>query len=79
MSGSFSWLGVESKEIIFLNDFHWDRTILPWKDMLSLLEGDEVNFSAPKTNYAKDIKLTKDAPIFATADKCFSKGQNCTV
>ena len=78
-AGSFAWLGVEEKEIVFLNDFRWERTILPWKDMLLLLEGDEVSFSAPKTNYTKDIKFTKDSPIFATADKCFQKGPTFAV
>lgn len=78
-TGSFAWLGVEKAEMIFLNDFRWDRTIISWKDFLLLLEGDELHFPAPKTNYAEDILFNRDTPIFATADKCFEKGGNCGI
>ena len=78
-TGSFAWLGVEKAEMIFLNDFRWDRTVIAWKDFLLLLEGDEVHFPAPKTNYAEDILFDHDTPIFATADKCFQKGPNCGI
>ena len=73
-TGSFAWLGVENAEVIFLNDFRWERTIISWKDFLLLLEGDELHFPAPKTTYAHDILFNKDTPIFATADQCFEKG-----
>ena len=45
---SYAWLGVENKEVIFLNDFRWSPVILPWADMLLLLEGHVVHFAAPK-------------------------------
>ena len=64
---SYAWLGVENKEVIFLNDFRWSPVILPWADMLLLLEGHVVHFAAPKTNYSKDIEFTRDTPVFATA------------
>ena len=71
--GTFAWLGVENAEIIFLNDFRWDKKIISWKDFLLLLEGDELHFSAPKTSYAQDILFDKDTPVFATADECFKR------
>ena len=74
-TGSFAWLGIENAEIIFLNDFRWDPTIIAWKDFLLLLEGDELHFPAPKTSYPQDIFFNKDTPIFATADDCFKKSR----
>ena len=64
---SYAWLGVEDKELIFLNDFRWSPTIIPWSDFLLLLEGHIVHFAAPKTTYNQDIEFSKDTPIFATA------------
>ena len=66
-SCSYAWLGVEDKEVIFLNDFRYSTVILPWSDMLLLLEGHVVHFAAPKTTYSKDIEFSKDTPIFATS------------
>ncbi len=66
-TGSFAWVGVEEKEVIFLNDFRWDKTIITWADLLLLLEGQLVHFPAPKTHYAQDICLEKDTPIFCTS------------
>ena len=52
---SFAWVGVENCEIIFLNDFRWCGQIIPWHNLLLLLEGQIVRFPAPKTHYAQDI------------------------
>ena len=49
---SYVWLGVEDTEVIFLNDFRYTPAILPWSDMLLLLESHVVHFAAPKTSYA---------------------------
>ena len=78
-TGSFAWLGVEKAEMIFLNDFRWDKTLISWKDFLLLLEGDELHFPAPKTSYSEDILFDRDTPIFCTADECFKKGANCPI
>ena len=64
---SYAWLGIEEKEVIFLNDFRYTPAILPWSDMLLLLEGHVVHFAAPKTSYARDIEFTSDTPVFATS------------
>ena len=66
-SGTFAWVGVEEAEIIFLNDFRWSERILPWQDMLRLLEGDKIHVPTPKTHFAQDIILEKDTPMFCTA------------
>jgi len=63
----YAWLGVEDKKVIFLNDFSWSPCILPWSNMLLLLEGHVVHFATPKTSYSKHIEFSCDAPLFATA------------
>ena len=41
--------------------------MLPWQDLLLLLEGQPVHFSAPKTHCTQDIAFEKDTPIFCTS------------
>ena len=45
-STTLAWVGTESAEIIFVNDFRWSAQVLPWQDLLLLLEGQPVHFSA---------------------------------
>ena len=66
-SGTFAWVGVENAECIFLNDFRWNDKMIPWHDLLLLLEGEPVHFPAPKTHFAEDILLETDIPVFATS------------
>ena len=66
-SSSFAWVGAENAEVIFLNDFRWSPQLLPWHDLLLLLEGESVHLPAPKTHFAQDILMTNDTPIFATS------------
>ena len=66
-SGTFPWVGVEKNECIFLNDFRWNDKIIPWHDLLLLLEGEPVHFSAPKSHFSEDILLVADTPVFATS------------
>lgn len=65
-TNTFAWVGVELAEVIFLNDFRWSANMIPWHDLLLLLEGQVVNFAAPKTHFPKDISLEKDTPVFCT-------------
>lgn len=67
-TGTFAWIGAEEAEIIMLNDFRWKPSIIAWGDMLQLLEGDVVHLPAPKNFSKRDIELSKDTPVFATAD-----------
>ena len=53
-TSTFAWVGAEEAEIIFLNDFRWAAKIIPWHDMLLLLEGQTVHLPAPKCHYTKD-------------------------
>ena len=36
---SFAWVGAQDCEVIFLNAFRWLEKIIPWHDLLLLLEG----------------------------------------
>ena len=64
---TFAWVGSEEAEVLFLNDFRWSPHIIPWHDLLLLLEGQEVHLPAPKTHYKQDISFKGDTPIFCTA------------
>eukprot|EP00794_Sanderia_malayensis_P010498 gene10498-biopygen7660 len=50
-----------------MNDFRWSNELIVWKDLLLLLEGQAVHFPAPKSQYAQDIYLEQDTPVFATS------------
>ncbi len=65
-STSFAWVGAEKAEIIFLNDFRWSTQIIPWHDLLLMLEGQVVHLPAPKSHFAHDAVFNKDTPIFCT-------------
>lgn len=67
-TGTFAWLGIENAELVLLNDFRWNPSIIAWGDFLQLLEGDTVHIPVPKNVGQKDIEFTKDTPFFATAD-----------
>ena len=64
---TFAWVGAEKSEVIFLNDFRWSPQLIPWHDLLLLLEGGLVHLPAPKTHFAKDLTLVGDTPVFATS------------
>ena len=68
-SGSFAWVGVEHKELVFLNDYRWTPAQIPWANFLTFLEGATTQIPAPKTSRDKDIEFTRDVPVFATAQR----------
>ena len=66
-AGTFAWLGIENVEVVWLNDFRWKPSLIPWCELLQVLEGDTVHFPAPKNVMTKNIILDKDTPFFATS------------
>ena len=60
-------MGAERSEVIFLNDLRWSDKLIPWNNVLQLLEGAEVHLAAPENHCAEDIKFNQDTPIFATS------------
>ncbi|KAK2562500.1 hypothetical protein P5673_014165 [Acropora cervicornis] len=63
---TFAWVGAEHAGCIFLNDFRWSAQVIPWCDLLLMLEGQPVHLPAPKTHYAMDLIFDQDTPIFTT-------------
>lgn len=68
-STTFAWVGAEQAECIFLNDFRWSQQIIPWHDLLLMLEGQTVHLPAPKSYFAKDLVFERDTPIFCTGKR----------
>ena len=54
-NSTFSWVGAETAEIVYLNGFCWNEKIMACADMLNLLEGAPVHIAAPKTHFAEEI------------------------
>ena len=69
---TFAWLGTETAKVIFLNDFRWCSQIIPWHDLLLLLEGQKVHLPAPKSHFCQDIEFASDTPIFCTSKEEWS-------
>ena len=69
---SFAFVGAESSEVIFLNDFRWSPQVIPWHNLLLLLEGQTIHLAAPKTHFSQDIVLDHDVPIFCTTKEPFT-------
>ena len=63
----YAWVGSEKAKVFLLNDFRWSKDLIPWHDMLLLLEGETVKLPAPKKIYSKDIVISTDVAIFATS------------
>ena len=66
-TATFAWVGAEQAEVVFLNDFRWSPKIIPWQDLLLMLEGQPVHLPAPKSHFSQDIVFDKDTPIFDTS------------
>ena len=69
---TFAWVGAQDCEVIFLNDFRWSDKIIPWYDLLLLLEGQTVHLPAPKSHYTEymlpNCVFERDVPIFCTGE-----------
>jgi len=63
----YAWVGSEKAKVFLLNDFRWSKDLIPWHDMLLLLEGETVKLPAPKNIYSEDVVITTNVAIFATS------------
>lgn len=66
-STMFAWVGAKKAKCIFLNEFRWSPEIIPWHDLLIMLQGQTVHLPAYKTRYTKDLIFERDTPIFSMA------------
>ena len=62
----FAWAACAQVDFFFLNDFWWHRELIPWEDMLLLLEGEAVHFPTPPNHFKENVCLTRDTPVFVT-------------
>ena len=53
--------------MFLLNDFRWSKDLIPWHDLLLLLEGETVKLPARNNMYCEDIVISTDVAIFATS------------
>ena len=58
---------VVGAEVTFLNEFRWCKELISLMEMLLLLEGQPIQFHAPKNHYSKDVCLLSDTPVVGTA------------
>ena len=62
----YAWVGADNAGVIILQDFRWSSELLCWKDLVLLLEGEPVNLPSRKNQFATDVCIKTDIPIFAT-------------
>ena len=62
-------MGADKAHIILLQDYRYSRDVIPWKDLLLLLEGETVKLPAPKHHFTSDVVITTDVLIFATSKR----------
>ena len=63
----YGWVYADKAEIILLQDFRWSAELIAWHDLLLLLEGEIVKLPSPKNQFADDVCIDSDVPIFATS------------
>ena len=63
----YAWVSADQPEMIVLQDFKWSSELICWKDFLHLLEGENVKLPSPKNQFATDVCINTDIPIFATS------------
>ena len=50
--------GFGKAKVFLPNDFRWSKDLIPWHDMLLLLEGKTVKLPAPKNIFSEDIVIS---------------------
>lgn len=65
--GTYAWVGIEKAEVVFLNDFRWTAELIPWNELLLMLEGEQISIPAPKSHFEQDLRLVEHCAIFATS------------
>ena len=62
-----AWVESEKAKVFLLNDFRWSKDLIPWHDLLLLLEGETVKLLIPKNIYSEAIGISTDVTMFATS------------
>ena len=62
-----AWVGADQAEVTVLQDFRWSNELICWKDLLLFLEGENVKLPSPKNQFATDVCINIDIPVFDTS------------
>ena len=49
-SGSHQLADLKGSEVLWLNDFEWDKSFIPWPKFKNFLEGSSLKVAVPKTS-----------------------------
>jgi len=68
-SGKYAWVGLDEKEVAYLNDLRWTEELIRWSDFLLLLEGQTVHLPRPNNQFAIDLVITREntLPFLSTS------------
>ena len=64
---NYAWVWSEKAKVFLLNGIWWSKDLIPWHDMLLLLEGETVNLPAPNNIYSENIVISTDVAILAAS------------
>ena len=64
-SGSHQLADLKGAEILWLNEFEYDPSFMPWRKLKDFLEGEHVKVAVPKT-VGQNYMFQGDAPVFCT-------------
>ena len=78
-NNKYAWIGADEVECIFLNDFRSSNEVIPRKQVLQLLEGQEIHLPSPKNQYPTDLSIKHDVRIFATGKERIQYVGKCMV
>ena len=65
--------------MFLLNDFRLSKDLIPWHDVLLLLEDEAVKPVAPKNIYSEDILISIDVAIFAKKESASLPKMFCKI
>ena len=64
-TGTHQLADLKGAEVLWLNEFEYDPTFVPWRKLKDFLEGETLKVAVPKTQGANYI-FDADAPVFCT-------------
>ena len=62
----YTWIDADQAQVIVLQEFRWNSELIFWKDLLHLLEGENVKLLSPKIQFVTDVYINTGITIFAT-------------
>ena len=74
----YAWVEFEKEKLFLLNHFRWSKDLIPWHDMLFLLEGETAKLPAQKNIYSENIVISIDVAIFVTNKSSINNRASCS-